>query len=69
MWYDRAIRSAVDAAGCVVIPKALRERLGLGRRRPVEIRERDGRTNRSRPPQDRAEAAFDDLIATGREPG
>lgn len=37
------MRSAIDAAGRVVIPKELRDRLGLSRGRPVEIRERDGR--------------------------
>ena len=35
--------SAIDSAGRVVIPKALRDRLGLGRGSVVEIRERDGR--------------------------
>jgi len=33
----------VDAAGRVVIPKDLRERLGIRRGNPLEIRERDGR--------------------------
>jgi AbrB family looped-hinge helix DNA binding protein len=37
------MRAAIDAAGRVVIPKELRERLGLRRGRRVEIRERDGR--------------------------
>jgi AbrB family looped-hinge helix DNA binding protein len=37
------MRSAIDSAGRVVIPKRLRDRLGLGRGRAVEIRERDGR--------------------------
>ncbi len=37
------MRSAIDAAGRVVIPKELRDRLGLDRGRVVEIRERDGR--------------------------
>ena len=36
------MQSAIDAAGRVVIPKELRERLGLHRGRPVDIRERDG---------------------------
>jgi AbrB family looped-hinge helix DNA binding protein len=37
------MRSAVDSAGRIVIPKPLRDRLGLGRGSVVEICERDGR--------------------------
>ncbi len=37
------MRSAIDSAGRVVIPKPLRVRLGLERGQIVEIRERDGR--------------------------
>jgi AbrB family looped-hinge helix DNA binding protein len=37
------MRSAIDSAGRVVIPKPLRIRLGLEHGRVVEIRERDGR--------------------------
>ena len=37
------MKSAIDSAGRVVIPKPLRDRLGLERGRVVEIRERDGR--------------------------
>ena len=37
------MKAAIDAAGRVVIPKELRERLGIGRGRVVQIRERDGR--------------------------
>ena len=33
----------MDSAGRVVIPKALRDRLGLEQGKVVEIRERDGR--------------------------
>jgi AbrB family looped-hinge helix DNA binding protein len=36
------MRSAIDAAGRVVIPKEIRERLGLRRGRAVDVRERDG---------------------------
>lgn len=37
------MKTTIDAAGRVVIPKALRERLGLLGGRAVEIREREGR--------------------------
>lgn len=37
------MRSSIDSAGRVVIPKALRDRLGLEGGKAVEIRERDGR--------------------------
>ena len=37
------MRSAIDSAGRVVIPKALRERAGLGAPRAIEITLRDGK--------------------------
>ena len=37
------MRTAIDAAGRVVIPKALRDALGLSAGQPLEIDERDGR--------------------------
>jgi AbrB family looped-hinge helix DNA binding protein len=37
------MRSTIDGAGRVVIPKEIRESLGLRGGRVVEIRERDGR--------------------------
>jgi AbrB family looped-hinge helix DNA binding protein len=37
------MKSAIDSAGRIVIPKALRARLGFEQGREVEIRERDGR--------------------------
>jgi len=37
------MRSAIDSAGRIVIPKPLRDRLGLERGQIVDIRERDGR--------------------------
>ena len=37
------MKAAIDAAGRVLIPKDLRERLGIWRRGVVQIRECDGR--------------------------
>jgi len=37
------MRSTIDTAGRIVVPKALRERLGLSGGREVDIREREGR--------------------------
>lgn len=37
------MKSAIDSAGRIVIPKPLRDRLGLDGGRVVEIREREGR--------------------------
>jgi AbrB family looped-hinge helix DNA binding protein len=37
------MKTTIDAAGRIVVPKALRERLGLDGGRAVEIREREGR--------------------------
>lgn len=37
------MRSTIDSAGRIVVPKAMRERLGLSGGRAVDIRERDGR--------------------------
>jgi AbrB family looped-hinge helix DNA binding protein len=37
------MRTAIDSAGRVVIPKALRDALGLGAGQLLEIIERDGR--------------------------
>ena len=37
------MRTTINAAGQVVVPKALRDRLGLSGGRVLEIREREGR--------------------------
>ena len=42
-WYFYGMRTAIDSAGRVVIPKALRDVLGLTAGQPLEITEQDGR--------------------------
>lgn len=42
-WYCSAMRTTIDAAGRVVIPKQLRQSAGLEPGRELEITERDGR--------------------------
>lgn len=42
-WYSSGMRSTIDAAGRVVIPKAIRDRLGLAGGETLEIVEREGR--------------------------
>lgn len=37
------MKSTIDAAGRIVVPKVLRERLGLTGGRAIDIREREGR--------------------------
>lgn len=37
------MKSTIDAAGRIIVPKVLRVRLGLAGGRVVDIRERDGR--------------------------
>lgn len=37
------MKTTIDSAGRIVIPKALRERLGLAAGEELELRERDGR--------------------------
>lgn len=41
-WYPDTMKTAIDAAGRVIVPKALREQLGLSPGRELDIRERDG---------------------------
>jgi AbrB family looped-hinge helix DNA binding protein len=42
-WHNPPLKFTIDSAGRVVIPKPLRDRLGLESGKAVEIRERDGR--------------------------
>lgn len=41
-WYSDAMKTAIDAAGRVIVPKVLRDQLGLSPGRELDIRERDG---------------------------
>lgn len=43
LWQISTMRSTIDGAGRIVIPKSLRERLGLKGGETLDIRERDGR--------------------------
>jgi AbrB family looped-hinge helix DNA binding protein len=72
------MRSTIDSVGRVVIPKTLRDRLGLGQGRGIEISERDGKieieplltpmslvSRRGRPvavPQGRLSALTDEVV-------
>jgi len=42
-WYSNAMKSTIDQAGRVVIPKAIREAAGLKPGSPLKIEYRDGR--------------------------
>lgn len=43
------MRTTIDSAGRVVIPKSIRERLGLRGGEAVDVEEREGRIELSRP--------------------
>lgn len=42
-WYSAPMRTAIDRAGRIVVPKALRDALGLTPGQPLDITVRDGR--------------------------
>jgi AbrB family looped-hinge helix DNA binding protein len=41
-WHHDAMRTTIDAAGRIIVPKALRDELGLSPGRELEVRARDG---------------------------
>lgn len=42
IWYPDGMKTAIDSAGRVIVPKSLRDELGLVPGRQLEIRARDG---------------------------
>ena len=42
-WYDAAMRTTIDRAGRIVVPKAIREELALYGGQELELTARDGR--------------------------
>lgn len=49
-WYDPAMRTTIDAAGRIVVPKAIREELALYGGQELELTTRDGRLEIEVPP-------------------
>jgi AbrB family looped-hinge helix DNA binding protein len=49
-WYRNAMRTTIDPAGRIVIPKPLRDELGLTGRQTLEITASDGRLQIEVPP-------------------
>lgn len=49
-WYDNAMKTTIDAAGRIVVPKAIREELALYGGQEVELSAVDGRIEIEVPP-------------------
>lgn len=49
-WYDPAMKTTIDAAGRIVVPKAIREELGLYGGQEVELSTSDGKIEIEVPP-------------------
>jgi AbrB family looped-hinge helix DNA binding protein len=49
-WYSSAMRTTIDTAGRIVVPKPMRDELGLSGGQELEISSRDGRIEVDIPP-------------------
>jgi AbrB family looped-hinge helix DNA binding protein len=69
-WYSNTMRTTIDAAGRVVIPKALREQLGFAPGTELDVQAVEGRLEVSVPSRTRLERGPHGLrfTATDAEP-
>lgn len=64
-WYAHAMRTTIDSAGRIVVPKPLRDELGLSAGQELELRAADGVLEIEVPATPmRLERRRDDLVAT-----
>jgi AbrB family looped-hinge helix DNA binding protein len=68
-WYSLAMRIPIDAAGRLVIPKALRDAAGIVPGGVVEATLRDGRIELEAPPAEVRLEKRDRIVVAVHEPG